>query len=237
MVLGALIDNSAVASTACPDSVAIVAPADSLSHVIAARAIGRKIKIVIVASQPSTEMDASLDGWRYSDRLGYWLARHWGQKSVALTTLHRPDRTALQIAAEMPAILTKYRPTLLVLEAGTVDAAEGVDLEVFSEALEQNLRLITESNVDLVLVDGQHDGEFGLWSAASSYVEVMAQVVRGYPVMLFPRYEITQQWVLLHGAPTSPQSSFLALERVRRLNDCLGRTLADAIIDADRQDY
>jgi acyl-CoA thioesterase I len=232
LLLTALVSQSAhAAGEACPSTEDVVSSVQPLARVYEARHAGEKVRIVLLGSESGVTAEARLRNWHYSDRFAYWLGRSWNPKSIAVTSIQQPKRTAAELLAEIPAILDKYRPALLIWETGTVDAAEGVDMATFGEAVESGIQLVTQSGTDLVLLDGQHNGEFGLWSDAEPYFELLEQVVRGYPVVHFPRGQITQRWVQIQGAP-SVQNSRKITAGARSMNDCVGRLLAETIIEA-----
>ena len=125
---------------------------------------------------------------------------------------------------------TSPRASLVIWQAGTVEAARGLDPDDMSEALLLGMERLRAQGADVILMDPQ----FSRFLRANANIEPyrermrMAAAAAGSP--LFRRYDLMQHWI---------ESGTVDLERAARnervavaehLNDCLGRTLAALIV-------
>ena len=223
-----LVATSAPASQRiCPFESEFLEQPLHLPHVHAVRAAGQQLKIVVLRSPEKR----GIKGWEFTDRLVHWLRESWGNKAIHATVLQEPKLDAAGWATHIPAILERYDPALLIWDVGHVDARRGTDLYEFSESVEDVIVTLSESRADLLLLEPEYQSEFALWVDSEPYMELLQQVVRGYPVVLFPRNRISREW--LQDMNAFMQSNYSSDAHIRRrLNDCLGQVLATAIARA-----
>lgn len=138
------------------------------------------------------------------------------------------------MAEEMLAIIlaaTAPKPHLVVWQAGTVEAARGLDTDWLGRRLNAGLEALRERGVDAVLMDQQFSRFMRANSDIDAYRDTlrMASGVHGAP--LLQRYALMQHWA---------ESERIDIERTPRdrrvaatdqLNACLGEALARLVLD------
>jgi acyl-CoA thioesterase-1 len=119
---------------------------------------------------------------------------------------------------------------LVIWQAGTVEAARGLDAEEMSEALLSGIERIRRAGADVVLMDPQ----FSRFLRANADIERyrdklrMAAAATGAP--LLRRYDMMQAWAEGGGPDVERAPRAERAEAMDTLNDCLGRALAAMVI-------
>jgi hypothetical protein len=133
--------------------------------------------------------------------------------------------TLLDAAANPP-------PHLVVWQAGTVEAARGVDTEWLASRLDAGLTKLRERGIDAVLVDPQ----FSRFMRANADIEPYRGVLRiaagTHGVPLFNRYELMRHWADNESIDLERTPREGRMAAVDLLGACLGQTLATFILDA-----
>ncbi len=119
---------------------------------------------------------------------------------------------------------------LVIWQAGTVEAARGLDAEEMSDALVQGIERIRRAGADVVLMDQQ----FSRFLRANANVEPyrdklrLAAAATGAP--LLRRYDLMQGWAEAGGPDVERAPRPERAATMDALNDCLGRALAAMVI-------
>ncbi|MES2710861.1 MAG: SGNH/GDSL hydrolase family protein [Pseudomonadota bacterium] len=138
------------------------------------------------------------------------------------------------MADEMVAMIlaaTAPRPHLVVWQAGTVEAARGLDTDWLARRLNAGLEALRERGVDAVLMDQQFSRFMRANADIDAYRDTlrMAGAVHGAPVL--QRYALMQHWA---------DSERIDIERTPRerrvaatdqLNACLAEALVRLVLD------
>jgi hypothetical protein len=220
--------SAAAAKSACAPAPDFVDESLELPHVQAALAARDRLQVLFLQS-PSDRRGSSTarKGWEFEDRLQHWLRRSWDAGAIDITVLQQTEWTAVQWAASLPMLLERHEPELLIWDIGSTDARLGTDLGDFGDAIEQGIDATSASGADLILLEPEYRAEFGMWVDAQPYLELLQQVVRGYPVTLFPRNRITREWRHEADAPAEQYASKSAT--TKQMNDCLAQLLVGLI--------
>jgi acyl-CoA thioesterase I len=126
--------------------------------------------------------------------------------------------------------LTGHHYNLVLWQTGTVEAVHGVRPDALRGVLEDGIEAAVQSGADVVLIDPQFSRFLRANADLGPYETVLRQMTDTAGVTLFPRFDLTQQWV---------NSGQVDLERVKKdqrdktialLNDCLGQALARYVL-------
>jgi len=178
-------------------------------------------------------------------------ASPWPQRLEALLRSRHPGLDITLVvkggrglnAGEIARMLTseaaKHRPTLVLWQTGTVEAARGLDVDQFVASMLEGIEVLQAIGADLLLVDLQFSRFLRANAQVDAYLDAMRVVAAANGVPLFRRYEIMQFWA---------ESDTLDLERAKagervaatdRLNDCLARAaerlIAAGVAEAKRR--
>jgi hypothetical protein len=124
---------------------------------------------------------------------------------------------------------------VVIWQTGTVEAVHGVRPDSLRDDLMDGVALAEAAEADLVLVDSQFSRFLRANTDVGPYEAVLRQVSGMDGVTLFPRLDLTQNWVNA-GQIDLERVSHEARDRtVMLLNTCLGRALARFLITGAEQ--
>jgi hypothetical protein len=166
----------------------------------------------------------------YPARLRSALAEKLPGVEILLTTDVKPRRTALEMAKALPGDLAATEPDLVIWQTGTVDAVQGLEQDQFSQALDKGIGKVRATGADVVLVNSQYSPRTESIIALGSYGETMRWVAVQHEIPLFDRFSIMKLWGDL--GTFDLYSATKKLDIAGRVHDCIGRLLADLIVEA-----
>jgi hypothetical protein len=203
----------------------------ALPHVAKAIA-GRKLDILVMGSG-SSGLPGSAARKAYPVRLQAALAETLPGVAVKVTADVKSRRTAAAMLQALPAALAATKPALLVWQTGTVDAMQGVSPDRFSDILDEGIARAAEAGADTVLVNSQYSPRTESMIALSTYSETMRWVALLHEIPLFNRFAIMRQWADLGTFELTGAAN--KLDTAVRVHDCIGRLLADLVIEGARE--
>jgi hypothetical protein len=125
------------------------------------------------------------------------------------------------------------KPSVLVWQTGTNDAVAGVDPDAFNTALERGISLAQARGADVVLMNMQYSPRTESMIALGAYADVMRSVAVHREIPLFDRFSLMKTWSEL--GIFALRASANKLDTAQRVHDCIGRLLADLIVEAVSQ--
>jgi hypothetical protein len=194
----------------------------------------KKLDVLVVGSASSTLPGPRGAESAYPARLQKALARALPGVAVKVATDVAAHRTAAAMVKTLASALAATKPALMVWQTGTVDAMQGVDPDQFSDMLEQGIQIAHAHGADVVLINSQYSPRTESMIALAAYGEDMRWAALQHEVPLFDRFEIMRLWSDLDTFDfTSAKNK---LDIAGHVHDCLGRLLADFIIEAAKPD-
>lgn len=200
-----------------------------------ARAIAAKRLSVLVMGAGSSLLPGA-DGAKnaYPARLEQALKDKLPGVEVKVATDVKAKRSAAEMLKSMVPSLAAAKPALVVWQTGTVDAMEAVDQDQFSQALAKGINKAHSAGADVVFVNPQYSPRTESMIALASYAEAMRWVALQQEVPVFDRFSMMKVWADL--GVFDLHSATKKLDTAERVHDCIGRLLADLVIDASRPD-
>jgi len=202
----------------------------SLPKVAEAVKNGHSLDILVVGSRSST-INTS-DGSAYPGRLQATLRDKLPAVPVNVSLELQVKKTAGEVAGGLVKLVEVKKPTLVIWQTGTVDAMRSIDPDDFRAAVGDGVAALQNAGADVVLVNLQYSPRTETMISASPYLDNMRVVAQQHEVPLFDRFAIMHQWhdqgdfdlfTTTHG-----------LDLAKRVHDCLGRALAQFVIEAAR---
>jgi hypothetical protein len=196
-----------------------------------AEALAAKKLDILVIGAGSSSLPGP-DGHRkaYPARLQAALAEALPGTAITVATDVEPHRTAEQMVRVLRPALSNTRPQLVIWQTGTVDAMEGIEIDLFGEALEKGIGMAKAAGADVVLVDAQYSPRTDALIALGAYIELMGRVAAQQEIPLFDRFSVMKTWA------DSGVFDFYAatkkLDTAERVHDCLGRLLAGLVMES-----
>jgi hypothetical protein len=111
-----------------------------------------------------------------------------------------------------------------------VDALHSIDTDQFRAALEHGIGIARSAGVDVVLINAQYGPCTESMIALGTYAENIRWVALQQEVPVFDRFSIMKLWVDL--GTFDLYSATKKLNIAERIHTCIGRLLADFMIEA-----
>jgi hypothetical protein len=198
-----------------------------------AKALARKKLDLLVVGAGSSILPGP-NGARaaYPARLQNALEEKLPGIAVKLATDVELRRTAGDMVDAMPTALAANKPALVVWQTGTVDAMLGIDSDEFSAALNKGVEIAHRAGADIILVNSQYSPRTDSMIALSAYLDDMRWVALQQEIPLLDRFAIMKLWTEL--GTFDFHSATNKLDIAERVHDCIGRLLADVVVEATK---
>jgi hypothetical protein len=190
----------------------------------------KKLDVLVLGAGSSTLPGADGEKSAYPARLQNALAQKLPGIAVKVTADVKSGREAPAVVKGINNVLASAKPALVVWQTGTVDAMRSLELDAFSEAVDNGVAQIRGAGADVVLVNAQYSPRTEFMIAINTYAEEMRRVAVQREIPLFDRLAVMKLWAELGTfdfyTPTKK------LDMALQVHDCIGRLLADLIIEA-----
>ena len=198
-----------------------------LNHV--KQAVAEKQLSILVVGTGSSQLGGAAQN-AYPARLQAALIRQLPGVAVTVATDVAQKRTAADMVTALPPALKATRPDLVLWQTATVDAIQAVDPERFSDALDKGVKLARGAGADVIFINPQYSPRTELVIALGTYVENMRWVAVREEVPVFDRFNLMKAWY--ERGTFDLYSATKKLDMAGLVHDCIGRLLADLVIEA-----
>jgi hypothetical protein len=226
-------ENLAEQPAECRVAAPLVERDFALPHVT--RAIAAKQLDILVVGAGSSLLPGS-NGVKnaFPARLQVALAEMLPGVAVSVKTDVKSKRTAAEMVKSLALALAAAKPALVVWQTGTVDAMQAIDLDQFSQALDHGINIAQSVGADVVLINAQYSPRTDSMIALGTYTENMRWVALQHEMPLFDRFSIMKLWADL--GTFDLYSPTKKLDTAERVHDCIGRLLADLVVESAKPD-
>jgi hypothetical protein len=221
---------SAESNDACLEAAPLAHAAAPLPHVATAIDKSHRFTVVVVGTTSSLAPNPADPGTGYPARMQAALSQRLAGVTVKVTNAAKPRQTAAEMVATFDRILVDDRPDLVIWQTGTFDAIQGVDPEEYGSALDKGVAALRSRQADVILVNTQYSPRTESMIAAGVYGDHMHWVALQQEVPLFDRFAIMKEWNDL--GTFDLYSTTKDAATAERVHDCLGRLLAEFVIEA-----
>jgi hypothetical protein len=233
VLVGLLFAGVAAAQTndRCQVEEGVSQPGFPLPRVAAAIA-EKQLDIVVLGTTSSALSGPGASAKAYPARFEMELRKRLPEVAVRVTSYAKPRQTAPDMEKEIDRILSRDRPALIVWYTGTGDAIRALDPEAFRTAIEDGVSTARAAGSDIILMNMQYSPRTETMIALTPYLDVMRFVALQNEINLFDRFGIMTYWSEngVFDLSTVTKKTDLA----ERVHDCIGRLLADFVLDATK---
>ncbi len=172
------------------------------------------------------------DGARYAypSRLEAALRELLKGIDVKVTAHVQSRQTTADMDSAMEKILGDDKPSLVIWQAGTADALNGVEPEDFRASLDDGVDTIQTAGADVILMNMQYSPRTESMLDVSAYADVMRWVAQQRDALLFDRLGIMRYWN--DAGVFDLYAATKKYDMARRVHDCVAWALASQIINA-----
>ena len=220
------------APAACEVPDYLLATESQLTRVGEAVKAGKPIEILVIGSRSTTI--PSHDESSYPARLQAILQEKLREKlpsaQVHVSVELQSKKSAEEAASAFVKLMETKKPTLVIWQTGTVDAMRSIDPDEFRSAVTEGVAALQNVGTDVVLMNLQYSPRTETMISVPPYLDNMRVAAQEHDVPLFDRFAIMRQW--------NDQGQFDLFspsrgpELAKQVHDCLGRALAQFVIDA-----
>lgn len=205
-----------------------------LSRVTQGVKADRRLAITVIGSGSSGL--AGPDGARaaYPARLEAVLKGAMPGVDIKVTAHVQSKETTAAMVAGLDKILADDKPVLVIWQAGTVDALDGVEPEDFRNSLNDGVDKIQAAGADVILMNMQYSPRTESMLDVSAYADVMRAIAEQRAALLFDRLAIMHYWS--DAGSFDLYAATKKYDMARRVHDCIGWALASQILAAAHLD-
>ena len=205
-----------------------------LSRVMTVFKADHRLPITVIGSGSSGL--AGPEGARaaYPARLEDVLKQRLPGANVKVTPHVQPKETAAAMVEGMDKILADDKPVLVIWQAGTADALNGVEPEDFRASLDSGIEKIQAAGADTILMNMQYSPRTESMLDVSSYADIMRVVAEQHGALLFDRLAIMRYWN--EAGTFDLYTATKNYDMARQVHNCIGWALASQIIDTAHLD-
>lgn len=192
----------------------------------------KKLSVLVVGAGSSQLPGANGIKNAYPARLHKALSDKLPGIDVQVATDVTPTRTAADMLKTLRQSLTDSKPALMIWQTATVDAMQSVDADQFGQALAKGIKIARSMGADVIFINPQYSPRTESMIALQTYVEIQRWVALQHEVPLFDRFNLMKAWADL--GTFDLYSATKKLDMAERVHECLGRSLADLVVESSK---
>jgi hypothetical protein len=170
----------------------------------------------------------------YPSRLEDALKQQLPGNEIKVAAHVQPKLTTANMLGSLDKILAEDKPSLVIWQAGTADAINGVETEDFRSSLEDGVDKIQAAGADVILMNMQYSPRTASMLDVSAYADTMRRVAQQRNALLFDRLGIMQYWNDI--GTFDLYAATKKYDMARQVHECIGRALALQIMNAAHLD-
>jgi GDSL-like Lipase/Acylhydrolase family len=201
-----------------------------LSRVISEFKTSRRLYITVIGSGSSGLSGPEGAHAAYPARLEAVLKEAMPGADIKVTAHVQSKETTAAMVAGLDKILAEDKPTLVIWQAGTVDALDGVEPDDFRDSLNDGVAKIQAAGADVILMNMQYSPRTESMLDVSTYADVMRAIAEQHGALLFDRLAIMHYWS--DAGTFNLYTATKKYDMARRVHDCIGWALASQIVAA-----
>jgi hypothetical protein len=193
-----------------------------------------RLDITVLGTGSSSLAGPDGSHFAYPARLEDALKQELPGNEIKVTAHVQPKQTTANMLDSLEKILAEDHPSLVIWQAGTADAINGVETEDFRTSLEDGIDKIQAAGADVILVNMQYSPRTAAMLDVSAYADVMRHVAQQRNALLFDRLAIMQYWNDM--GTFDLYAATKKYDMARQVHECIGRALASLINTAAHLD-
>jgi len=201
-----------------------------LSRVMGEFKVDRRLHITVIGSGSSGLPGPAGAHAAYPARLEAVLKQLIAGADIKVTAHVQSKETTATMVAGLDKTLAEDKPALVIWQAGTVDALDGVEPEDFRGSLDEGVGKIQAAGADVILMNMQYSPRTESMLDVSAYADVMRVIAEQHGALLFDRLAIMHYWN--DAGAFDLYTATKKYDMARRVHDCIGWALASQIVNA-----
>ena len=183
------------------------------------------LTIVVIGSGSAAGTGTSRREAAFPARLEARLQKAFPKPKTRLVVLAAMGQTAPASLARIAKEVVPLKPALVIWQTGSADAARGIPVTEFGNALERGIVELRDLGSDVLLVDSQFGPRASLLVNTDAYREAVRWNARRYDLPLLKRYDTMQYWWSQNVFDLDAEDKAVQLENADRIHDCIAALL------------
>ncbi len=193
-----------------------------------------RIAITVIGSGSSGLAGPDGTHAAYPARLEDVLKQLLPGSDIKVTAHVQSKETTAAMLSGLDKVLADDKPVLMIWQAGTVDALDGIEPDEFRDTLNDGVEKIQAAGADLILMNMQFSPHTESMFNISAYADVIRAVAEQHGALLFDRLAIMRYWN--DAGAFDLYAATKKYDMARRVHNCIGWALASQVVNAARLD-
>jgi hypothetical protein len=151
-------------------------------------------------------------------------------REVRIVAQGRQGDTAETMVGHFRSNVLPEKPSLVIWQTGTVEAARGLDADSFAATLDEGITLLTANKMDVLLVNPQYASRIELLINYDPYLSAMENAAFQTDATLFDRFHIMHRWVTRGVFNLNSGNREQRRRKAEQAQACIGMLLSDVIM-------
>jgi hypothetical protein len=192
----------------------------------------KTIKIVAIGSSSTMGSGGSGPDAAWPAQLSDALAKRLPGIKVSVLNRAEMRQSVPQMLARFDRDVLAEKPSLVVWEAGTYEAARHADIDTLIADLQMGIDRLLASKIDVVMMDMQYARDTARIINFQPYVDAMGRLSTMRDVFVFPRYDTMRGWVENEQISFEGATKTEAIKTADIVYACLGTLVAELLANS-----
>jgi lysophospholipase L1-like esterase len=189
----------------------------------------KQLKIVVIGSSSTMGSGGSGPEAAWPAQLATALAKRLPAAKVTVVNKAEMRQSVPQMLARFDKDVLAEKPSLVIWEAGTNEAARHADIDTLIADLQVGIDRLLNNKIDVVMMDMQYARDTARIINFQPYVDAIGRLSTMRDVFVFPRYDTMRGWVENEQITFGSQSKEEAVETADTVYACLGTLVAELL--------
>jgi lysophospholipase L1-like esterase len=189
----------------------------------------KQIKIVTIGSSSTMGSGGSGPDASWPAQLAQALTKRLPEAKVMVVNKAEMRQSVPQMLARFDKDVLAEKPSLVIWEAGTNEAARQADIDTLIADLQVGIDRLLNSKIDVIMMDMQYARDTARIINFQPYVEAIGRLSTMRDIFVFPRYDTMRNWVENEQITFGGQTKEEAVKTADTVYACLGSLVADLL--------
>jgi len=189
----------------------------------------KQIKIVAIGSSSTMGSGGSGPEASWPAQLATVLAKKMPAVKVVVVNKAEMRQSVPQMLARFDRDVLIAKPTLVIWEAGTFEAARHADVDTLLADLQVGIDRLLNNKIDVIMMDMQYARDTARIINFQPYVDAIGRLGTMRDIFVFPRYDTMRSWVENEQINFDASTKTEAIKTADTVYACLGTLVAELL--------
>jgi acyl-CoA thioesterase-1 len=192
------------------------------------------LTIVALGSSSTEGVGASVPEATYPSQLAAELQRRLPRQPITVLNKGVGGETSVDMMARFDRDVFAARPDLVIWQVGTNSVLRDADIAQHRDIVRRGIMRLKDAGIDVVIMDAQYAPEFLAHPGYREMERTLSSLGKEENVPVFRRFALMRHWVQAGQLDFTTMLSPDGLHQNDLSYACVGRQLADSLIDSVR---